>query len=255
MTDPRAADPRAADSRRSARDSEVAEHVARVTGDESSRVERAGALLGLSRALATSARAAGAAAFTTGRWLTDIVVDIAPRIPVRDLETLRAHHGNRSGSELADALVRSAARATAGIGAAGGAIAAAEWEAPPALLGVPLQLAAETLAVVAVEVKLVAELHEVYGASVAGTGTERARAYLTAWARQRAADPKNSAGLLGAFSSAARREVRSRIVRRFGRSVTTLAPFLAGAVAGGALNHRATEQLGQAIQRDLLRRR
>src|SRR5207248_1892226 len=43
------------------------------------------AQLGLS--LTSSGRRAGGAAVTSGRWLADVVVDAAPRIPVRDLET------------------------------------------------------------------------------------------------------------------------------------------------------------------------
>ena len=60
------------------------------------------------------------------------------------------------------------------IGAAGGAVAAAEWAAMPVLVAVPLEVVVETLAVAAVEVKLVAELHAVYGVPVQGTGTQRA---------------------------------------------------------------------------------
>ena len=40
-------------------------------------------------------------------------------------------------------------------------------------------------AVVGIEVKLVAELHEVYGMGASGTPTERARAYLASWATRR----------------------------------------------------------------------
>ena len=234
---------------------DLGEQLARLTTDRLDRAARSRALLAVTRSLAASARAAGAAAVVGGRWLTDLAVDVAPRIPVRDLATLREHHGGLDGADLADALVRSASRVTAAVGGAGGALAAIEWEAPPALLGVPVQLAAETLAVVAVEVKLVAELHEVYGVPVAGTGTERARAYLIAWARQRAADPASpSGGLAGALSGAARRELRQRIMRRAGRNVTTLAPFFAGAVAGAELNRRATVNLGNTVLRDLRRR-
>ncbi|GFJ88788.1 hypothetical protein Prum_024300 [Phytohabitans rumicis] len=53
------------------------------------------------------------------RWMTDTVGDLAPHIPVRDLETLRQHHDGLDGEALADRLVRNAARATAGVGAAG----------------------------------------------------------------------------------------------------------------------------------------
>src|SRR6266498_6029889 len=94
------------------------------------------------------------------RWLAEELVDAAPRIPVRDRATLRAHYPGRTDEEIAEALVKHASRATAGIGAAAGAVAGVEYFAPPTLLAIPVQLAAETLAVAAVEIKLVAELHE-----------------------------------------------------------------------------------------------
>ena len=108
------------------------------------------------------------------RWVIDSVMEVAPHIPVRDLETLRAHHGGLEGDALAERLIRNAARATTGIGAAGGGVAAVEWAVTPTLLTAPVLLAAETVAVVAVEVKLIAELHEVYGHGVPGSGTQRA---------------------------------------------------------------------------------
>jgi hypothetical protein len=44
--------------------------------------------------LAGSARRAGRRAVLSGRWLADTVVDLAPRVPVRDVEALSRHHGN-----------------------------------------------------------------------------------------------------------------------------------------------------------------
>ena len=55
--------------------------------------------------------------------MADVVGDVAPHVPVRDLDTLRRHFDGLDGDELADRLVRNAARATAGIGAAGGGVA------------------------------------------------------------------------------------------------------------------------------------
>ena len=40
-------------------------------------------------------------------------------------------------------------------------------------------------------------------------------------------------------------------MRTLGRHLTTLGPFLTGAVAGGALNRMATKKLGEAIRDDL----
>ena len=128
-----------------------------------------------------------------------------------------------------------------------------EMAAPPLLLSAPIQVAAETLAVVAVEIKLIAELHEVYNRSPVGTPATRGAAYLGAWVRRRALDPFGTGGgrWSGVISGAARRELRQRLLRRAGRNVTTIMPFLAGAVAGAALNQRETKKLGERIIADL----
>src|ERR1700759_2844863 len=79
-----------------------------------------------------------------------------------ELDTLHKHFDGMDGDELAERLIRNAPRATAGIGAASGGVSAVEWAAVPTLLSAPVLLAAETVAVVAVELKLIGELHEVY---------------------------------------------------------------------------------------------
>jgi hypothetical protein len=186
------------------------------------------------------------------RRLVDVVIDVAPHIPIRDLPTLRAHYDGLTGDALAHALIANATRVTGAIGAAGGVLATVEFAAPPLLLSAPVQVAAETLAIVAVELKLVAELHEVYGKAPVGTPAVRAAAYLGSWVRRRGIDPfTGGAGLTGVISGAARRELRQRLVRRAGRNVTTVMPFLAGAVAGAALNQRETKRLGERIIKDL----
>jgi hypothetical protein len=189
------------------------------------------------------------------RRLVDAVIDVVPHIPIRDRSTLRAHHPGLDDDELAAALVGTATRVTSAIGAAGGLLSTVEMAAPPALLSAPIQIAAETLAVVAVEVKLIAELHEVYDRAPTGTPAVRAAAYLGAWARRRGIDPvSGGSGLTSVISGAARRELRQRLLRRAGRNVATVVPFLAGAVAGAALNQRETRKLGDRILADLRRR-
>lgn len=183
-------------------------------------------------------------------WLVEASLDVGPRIPVRDRATLQAHHPGESDDEIAAALVRMAARATAAVGAAGGAVAAAEFLAPPMLLGIPAQLAVETLAFVTIELKLVAELHAVYGITVPGSARERATAYALAWARRRAAEGVG----IGGLGYAARRELQKRMLRRLGRTSLTMAPMLAGAVAGAALNARETQKLGERMIKELRRR-
>src|SRR5207248_1460221 len=153
---------------------------------------------------------------------------------------------------LADSLIGTAARATAAVGAAGGVLSSVEFAAPPTLLSAPVQVAAETLAVVAIEIKLIAELHEVYGRGPVGTPAVRGAAFLGSWVRRRGLDPFGSSGSwTGVVGGAARRELRARLLRRAGRNMTTVVPFLAGAVAGAALNRRETRNLGERIRQDL----
>ena len=235
---------------------EVGDHVAQLSDASHGRRDRGRLLARLAALLAGGARAAGGRAALSGTWLVTAVTDYAPHIPVRDLLSLREHHGGRSGDDLAEALITSAARATAAVGAAGGALAAAEMAAPPTMLAAPVQLAAETLAVVAIELKLVAELHVVYGRAPMGSRGQVATAYLMSWAGKRGIDisagPPSLSLVLG---TAARQQLRARVLRRLGRNVSTMAPFLAGAVAGAELNRRETRKLGDALVKDLRSRR
>jgi hypothetical protein len=239
------------------RDAELADDVPGVvsrllSGEAADRKTSARLLRRLTVAMTASARRAGAAGVASGRWLTDSVVDIAPHVPVRDQATLSEHHGGLRGDALAVALVTSAARATGAVGVAGGLVSSIEMAAPPLLLSSPVQVAAETLAVVAIELKLVAELHEVYGQPAVGTPAVRTAAYLGAWTRRRALEPSAGRPALAAtLNGAARRELRRRLVRRAGTNMTTVVPFLAGAVAGGSLNSRETKRLAERISRDL----
>ncbi|MEU7892410.1 hypothetical protein AB0B45_06035 [Nonomuraea sp. NPDC049152] len=209
-------------------------------------------LLGrLTRSLTAGAKNANASGVGRGRWLADVFLNITPRIPIRDLATLSEHHHGLTGEQLADDLVRTAQKATMTVGAIGGALAAAEFAAPPLLLSAPAQLVAETIVVAAIEVKLLAELHQVYGVEVPGTGTQRAMAFTVAWSKQRGVDPLAPASVTLALGAATKTALRNRLMRTLGRHLTTLGPFLTGAVAGGALNRAATKKLGEAIRADL----
>lgn len=190
------------------------------------------------------------------RWMTDAVSDIAPHIPIRDRQTLRAHFNGLDGDLLAERLIRNAARATAGVGAAGGGVAAVEWAAAPTLLSAPVLLGVETVAVVAIEIKLIGELHEAYGVPLPGAGTRRAAALIHAWASQRGVNPLvPGVGVGAVLGTAARKELRETLLRRFGRSLTTLGPFLTGAAVASYLNRRATRGLGERLRDDLRQRR
>ena len=186
------------------------------------------------------------------RWMADVVADVAPHVPVRDLATLRRHHDGLDRDQLAERLIRNAARATAGVGAAGGGVASVEWAATPTLLSAPILLAAETVAVVAIELKLLGELHEVYGRPVTGSAVERASALVQAWSGQRGVNPLvPGVGVATVLGTAARKELQGTLLRRFGRNLTTLGPLLTGAVVASYLNRRATRSLGDKLVKEL----
>ncbi|WP_239484654.1 hypothetical protein [Micromonospora humidisoli] len=190
------------------------------------------------------------------RWMTDTVADVAPHIPVRDLATLRRHFPGLDDEALADRLVRNATRATAGVGAAGGGVAAVEWTVAPTLLSAPVLLAAETVAVVSIELKLIGELHEIYGAPLPAGGTPRTLALVQSWASQRGINPMMpGVGVSAVLGTAARKELRDTLLKRFGRNLTTLGPFLTGAAVASYLNRRATRSLAEQLRRDLRKQR
>ena len=206
---------------------------------------------------ARSMKAAGAKSVATGLWLAEAMVDAVPHIPVRDAGTLSAQHG-LTGDRLAAEVVRAASHTTAGLGAVAGALAGAEELAPPTWAAIPAELLVETLAVVAVEMKLVAELQEVYGMPVTGTASQRSLAIVQAWAESRGVTPAallRPGGLAQVFGRGSRRELarilQRRLARRAIRNMSALAPLMAGAVAGAELNRRATRALGEKVARDL----
>jgi hypothetical protein len=189
---------------------------------------------------------------TAVRWATDTVGELAPHIPVRELATLQEHHHGLAGDLLAERLVRNAARATAGVGVASGGLAALKWTVPPTLLAAPVLLCVETVAVVAIELKLIGELQEAYQLPAGGAGSQRAVSLLHSWASQRGVNPMlPAAGIAVVLGTAARKELAERLARRFARNLPTLAPLLAGAAVAGYLNQRATQTLGRQLRSDL----
>jgi len=237
-------------------DTEIGATVAALTADD---LEPAGRRELLGRLLSDVRRRGLGQLYRPGaalRWMADAVGDIAPHVPVRDLDTLHEHFPGLDGDDLADRLIRNAARATAGIGAAGGGVATLEWAAAPTLLSVPVLLAVETVAVVAIELKLIGELHEVYGQPIAGSTTQRASALLQAWSGQRGVNPLlPGVGIASVLGTASRRELQNSLLRRFGRNLTTIGPLLTGAAVASYLNRRATRNLGEKVQKDLREKR
>ena len=207
------------------------------------------------RVAASGARAAGRGTRVVQRrasegtgWLADQTVAMAPRLRVRDRAALQVQFTGKSPDEIADSLIEGAARAAA---AAGGAVGMAS--ALPVLPAFPVEIAAETLVLVGIELKLVAELHEAYGSPAPGRFPERMSAYVAAWAHRRGVFMIEG-GLIFAAGSPLARLLRLRLVARAGRSAFSLGPMLTGAAAGALFNRRETRKLGRDIQRDLRRR-
>jgi hypothetical protein len=187
----------------------------------------------------------------TGRgtdWLATQVVAMAPRLRVRNQAALQAQFPGLSADEIADALLVGASRASATVGAAVGV-----WAALPTLPAFPAEVLTETLALVGIEIKLVAELHEAYGMAPTGNAVVRASAYVAAWADRRGVFVAPTGLILAAGSPLARR-LQRRLAARAGRSAFSLAPLLTGAAAGALLNSRETRRLGQDVRADLRRR-
>jgi hypothetical protein len=204
-------------------------------------------------ALAASARRAGRSAVVSGRWLAETVVDVAPRIPIRDADTLAAHHGDLTGDDLARSVVRAAGRVSGGLGAATGGLVTAQEVSVAGLLLVPFEIAAVTAAVVATELKLVTELHHVARRDLPGGPRRRAEAAIVSWMSGRAAPPTEVAAAVRGdlLGRAGRQELRTTLRGRFTRNLSVLGPMLTGAAAAGYLNRRATLQVGRSVARDL----
>jgi hypothetical protein len=204
------------------------------------------------RGVSSAGRRVGSAGrgVTSGMtWLTGQVVAMGPRLRIRDQATLRARFPGRSDDEIADLLVERAARATAAVGGTTGA-----WAALPVLPAFPAEVAAETLAVVGIEIKLVAEMHEIYGMPAVGTGPERARAYIGSWASRRGVY-RVDGGLLLVAGSPLARQLTRRLAARVRRSVFSLSPLFTGAVAGALLNRRETRKFGRQLRDELRQHR
>ncbi len=209
------------------------------------RRQRFSALTTATRRTVGGARRTASGALNAVNWLSAQVLAMAPRIKVRSRDELLAQFPGRDTEDVADALVDSAARATAAAGGAAGMASVL-----PVLPAFPAEVVAETLVVVGVEIKLIAELHEIYGVPATGTSTQRMRAYVAAWASRRGVS-LIPGGIVFAAGSPVSKLLRRRLAARAGRSAFALGPLLTGAAAGAYLNARETRRLGSHIRRDL----
>lgn len=194
-------------------------------------------------------RKSGAGARWGLSYIADRIIETAPRVPVRDLATLRRQFPGLTPEELADRLVAGATRGTATVGAGVGA--AAMLPVPPAM---PAELAAEVVGVASVEIKLIAELHEVYGLRPPGNVRDRASAYVRSWTDERGIEVTRPTSLNVALGGQMKRELRQQIMKRTMRNLPNLTPFMVGAAVGAFMNRRDTGRLADKIRADLRRR-
>lgn len=178
--------------------------------------------------------------------IADLLIENAPRVPVRDLEKLRGQFPGLTPEQLADKLVAGAANASSAVGAGIGA--AAMLPVPPAM---PTELATEIVGVAAIELKLIAELYEVYGVRPPGNIKDRSTAYLNAWSQERGIEVTKPSTFNASMGSQLKRQLRQQIMKRMVRNLPNLIPFMVGAAVGAVMNRRDTRKLADRIRRDL----
>ena len=200
---------------------------------------------GASKGARRGAGSAGHGLSSGMSWLTAQAVAMGPRLRIRDQSTLRTQFPGLTDDAIAERLIDRAARAAAAVGGTTGV-----WAALPVLPAFPVEIAAETLAIVGIEVKLVAELHEIYGMAATGSAAEKSRAYLGSWAARRGVY-RVEGGLLLVAGSPLARQLTRRLAGRVRRSVFSLGPLFTGAMAGMLINRRETRKLGNLIRNEL----
>ncbi|MFE2379768.1 hypothetical protein [Streptomyces sp. NPDC059398] len=203
---------------------------------------------GIQHGIQQGIQKSGAGAKAGLAYVTDRIIATAPRIPVRDLTTLRKHFPGLGPEEIADRLVAGAANATSAVGAGIGAAAML-----PVPLAMPAEIAAEITGVAAIELKLIAELHEVYGMRPPGSLKDRSTAYLHAWSGERGFDISKPATFT-AIGGQMKREMRQQIMKRTVRDLPNLMPFMVGATVGAVMNRRDTHKLAAKVRKDMRKR-
>ncbi|MFE6665077.1 hypothetical protein ACFVFH_16150 [Streptomyces sp. NPDC057697] len=219
--------------------------------DGAGQVDRTEPVTGAGRPSAAKrgVRKGGVSAKAAIGHIADLIIENAPRVPVRDLATLRKQFPGLGPEELADKLIAGATKGTAAVGAGIGA--AAMMPVPPAMLA---ELAAEITGVATIEMKLVAELHEVYGQRPPGGLGRRSTAYLTSWTEERGIDVVHPSTVDAALSGQMKRELRRQIMKRTARDLPNLVPFMVGAAVGAMMNRRDTRKLAERVRKDLRKR-
>lgn len=235
---------------------EIAELLAKIATTKPDKEQMKNLVGGLRRGLKVNHKGVS----VSGQGVAELLVNVAQHIPVRDFDTLSAAHGGTTGTTLAGLVIRNATRTTAGVGAATGALASANQLAPPLWVMLPAELVAETLVIAAIEIRMVGELHAVYGQPIEGDKRERGLALLAAWAGRRGVgvdELKDGKKLSQALGKGTGNQivalVKRKLMARLFRNVSSFAPLFVGAVAGAELNRRSTRALGNELVMDLAR--
>ena len=217
---------------------------------------------GIASVLRRSLKVSRRGVTVSGHGLADLLVFTAPRIPIRSRAQLEEQFAGMNGAALAGHLIRNASRSSGMVGGATGALASAQALAMPFWVLLPAEILTETLLIAVVEMRMVAELHEVYGYPIVGDSSTRGVAILAAWSERRGVPVERLSspeGLAQALGRNTRGQimhvVKRRIMVRAARNITTLAPLFVGAVAAAEINRRATRDLGDSVVRDLAGRR
>jgi hypothetical protein len=193
-------------------------------------------------------------AMVSAARLRAVARDIAPRLPIRDRPTLERHLKTHDPELIADLLTRNASGATAVAGSVGGFLVLPSTTGPALLAAIPLRVAAETLVVGMIELKLIGELHEAYGQPLAGSATHRGTTALRLWASYRGFDLGDSGGLVGTVSQLARRPTTRRAAATMtGKALGRKGIRLGAGVAGAVENRRATVLLADQVRAELRR--
>src|SRR6478609_2407129 len=201
----------------------------------------------------TAATAAVRLAGIGGHRARAALADALPRVPVRDLATLRAQHGGLEGEELADALVRGATAAVAAVGIAGGVAAFSSRKVPAWFVAIPVTLASEAVLVAAIEAKLIAELHEVYGVPLRPGSRTRGTAVLGEWAARRDVDPMDPRTLKVLAGLAVRQRgarAAASSASKVGRKAA-VGSAVVGGVAGASAHRRKMTELADELRAEL----
>lgn len=199
------------------------------------------------QALARASEGMPKKAFTSGAFVSSTLLETISQMKVRTGEELTQKYPDLSPRETAEVLIREAARTTLLLGGAAGAVSSAGALAPPLWVTLPLGPLAATLTTSLVELRLVREIHAIYGIPL-DSSPQGMRKLFSSWASGKSSErPENLTEWKDTTQDAFTRLVQRQVLTRLARSVSSLAPMFIGAALGGALAHSGTQRLGENL--------